>query len=393
MEEKSRSVSEMETKPEAGNAALIRMLRQEIETRGAIPFDRYMSACLYHPQYGYYTSDKPKVGKDGDFYTSAYVGSLMGEMLAAYAVRSGWGGDAGLDVVEWGGGTGRMANDFLDALQREAPERYAAVRFTCIEHSDYHRRLQRETCRRHADRMRWLSAEAWRREAARSDRPVVLYSNELLDAFPVKRAVYRSGEWREIFVGWDAEGGAFTEVEREPTPELDRYLRQGAFGPEWQEWPEGRRIEACLDGLAWYAELAGCLPAGSVVVSIDYGGERSDLYGPHRLNGTFRCYYRHQAHDDPYIRIGEQDMTADVNFDDYRETGIRAGMETLLYATQKRFLVEAGILTRLQDHAITDPFHPVVRRNRAIRQLLLGEGMGERFKVLIQRKGRTTAGS
>jgi SAM-dependent MidA family methyltransferase len=61
-------------------------------------------------------------------------------------------------------------------------------------------------------------------------------------------------------------------------------------------------------------------------------------------------------------------------------------METLSYTTQKQFLVEAGILHRLQNHAIADPFHPVVRRNRAIRQLLLGDGMGDRFKVLIQRK-------
>ena len=39
----------------------------EMARRGAIPFARYMDLALYCPVYGYYESEKDKIGREGDF--------------------------------------------------------------------------------------------------------------------------------------------------------------------------------------------------------------------------------------------------------------------------------------------------------------------------------------
>ena len=41
----------------------------QIEERGPVPFAQFMDWCLYHPEYGYYRSEKTSIGKDGDYYT------------------------------------------------------------------------------------------------------------------------------------------------------------------------------------------------------------------------------------------------------------------------------------------------------------------------------------
>jgi SAM-dependent MidA family methyltransferase len=145
---------------------------------------------------------------------------------------------------------------------------------------------------------------------------------------------------------------------------------------------EGQTAEVALDGQAWLAGLLGRLGQGLVVV-VDYGDESVELVSSHRMDGTLVCYRNHLASFDPYEDPGEQDLTAHVNFTSLRRVALEAGWRESWYGTQKRFLVEAGLLERLIPHADADPFHPAARRNRAIRQLLLSDNMSELFKVQV----------
>jgi SAM-dependent MidA family methyltransferase len=120
-----------------------------------------------------------------------------------------------------------------------------------------------------------------------------------------------------------------------------------------------------------------------MLILIDYGDENSELTAPHRMDGTLLCYAKHRAHNDPYRDAGEQDLTAHVNFSLVRKAAEAAGWREIWYGTQKHFLIESGIMERLSEHQLTDPFHPIVRRNRTIRQLLLSDGMSELFKVQL----------
>ena len=371
-------------KAEQGNRYLIQHIQEKIRNSPgqSISFYEYMNCCLYHEPFGYYQNDRVKIGRDGDFYTSSHVGTLMGEMLsksfaAVFRTRPA---DAPLAIVEWGAGTGRLAGHLLTRLMNEAPDCYERLTYTLIDASAYHRARQSETLAGHADRLRFMDEAEWLAEA-----PVpgtIVLANELLDAFPVYRLVCREGRWYEVRVGWDEHDRRFAEklVHLEPDDELRaEALRQGIM------LREGQYAELNVDAPRWIRRIGANLPQGMIVV-IDYGAAAEELYAAHRMRGTLLCYRRHQAHDNPYIHIGEQDMTAHVNFTACRQAGKEAGFGEITLQTQREFLVQAGILDELREHASTDPFSPVSKRNRAIRQLLLSDSMSELFKVLTLRR-------
>ena len=97
------------------------------------------------------------------------------------------------------------------------------------------------------------------------------------------------------------------------------------------------------------------------------------------------CYWQHQAVEDPYIRIGEQDITAHVNFSDLIEEGKRASLETVLFTKQIDYLIGLGILDEMQKLATAGDAASMQRLVR-IKRLILPGSMGERFKVLVQTK-------
>jgi SAM-dependent MidA family methyltransferase len=121
-------------------------------------------------------------------------------------------------------------------------------------------------------------------------------------------------------------------------------------------------------------------------MTIDYGYPSSALYS--KSSGTLACYYQHQVHHCPYTFIGEQDITSHVNFSALDYWGRLAGLNCCGYTTQTQFLRGLGLnryLRQWEDEA--GRLDPVAREQQigSIRTLLLE--MGQKFKVLIQRKG------
>jgi len=360
---------------------LTAIIRAEIAELSAISFHHYMSLCLYHPEYGYYRSGKTRVGREGDFYTSAYIGEIMGEQLAKELLRLSNERFAGVDtveVVDWGGGTGRLSRAMLDAWSSSG-EAEGRFELTIIEGNPEHRREASEQLAAYIDAgiARVIDGDSeplpdW------SDRPVIVVANELLDAFPVHRILKRDGRIFEWGVTWDDRSESFASC----------LLPQSETN--WAAWLEeqgitlleGQTFEVNVDAARWIQELAGRMNR-ALLVLIDYGDEDGELSAPHRMDGTLLCYAKHRAHNDPYSLPGEQDLTAHVNFSHMRRAAEQASWQQLWYGTQKRFLVESGIMDKLAEHRIADPFHPTARRNRAIRQLLLSDNMSELFKVQI----------
>lgn len=366
-----------------GNHALIEAIKYRIELSPdrAISFYDYMELCLYHPEHGYYTSERSKIGREGDFYTSSAIGGLMGEVMARYIMSqtNEMSPQSPVTLVEWGGGTGRLARQLLDELKLTAPELYSRIRYICVEKSLSQRSLQAEECKEHEQLVSWISDTEWV-EMGPWEQTIVI-SNELPDAFAVHRIEYRDGQLFEIYVEWNTDAETFSErcmLLKEP--EVLAYVEQLQTSLQ-----QGQRFEVNMDAIHWIEMIAKSLRSG-LIITVDYGDEEKELYASHRMKGTLMCYRSHTAHDDPYAFPGEQDMTAHINFSALMEAGERAGAQVLGYMTQKQFLVENGILSMLQDHTATDPFSPVARRNRAIRQLLLSDQMSELFKVLIQKK-------
>ncbi|MGF9818510.1 class I SAM-dependent methyltransferase [Brevibacillus agri] len=362
---------------------IIAQIRHEIESQEgrAISFSRFMELALYHDAYGYYMSDLPKVGKDGDFFTSTTVHAVFGETLAD-AVSELWRA-AGIKqpvLVEIGGGTGSLCSSMLGRIRESAPDVYKRLKVVLIEASPYHRRRQEEALREHEVEKVWHAslADAACGEAVEG----VVLSNEWLDAFPVHVAERTKTGWQEVAV--TCKEGQFCEVLREPTAPLLAALAEiEAALPI----PAGMRIEVNL-GLKQAAQEVGRLLAKGFVVTIDYGDRQEELYHPSRKKGTLMCYYRHQAHDNPYIHVGEQDITAHVNFSAWSRYGEAAGLQEVCYMRQDKFLLQCGLLHKAVAHQDTDPFtSKAMKRNRAILQLIDPAGLGGRFRVMVQQKG------
>ncbi|NOU68133.1 SAM-dependent methyltransferase [Paenibacillus sp. LMG 31461] len=367
-----------------GPASIVEVLKERISSTldRRISFRDYMEICLYQETVGYYRKDQIKIGKQGDFYTSSSIGTVMGEMVASFIynhLRTQSNLPPYLEIVEWGGGNGRMARQLLDEMNQAAPDIYERLTYTLIESSAYHRQLQQEVLVEHVDRIRFVDETVWLSEPP-SDHVYVL-ANELLDAFPIHRLQYKDGAFHESFVIWQEEEPLLQEIwlPLGPGRILD-YLN--ALEVQWQE---GQISELNLEAIDWYVRLSGRMRSGCVI-AIDYGDREEELYASHRHQGTLMCYRKHEAHDNPFIDPGEQDITAHVNFSLCQKAAVSAGFEPSVYQTQRQFLVEQGILEKLQNHFDPNPFSEVSKRNRSIRQLLLSDGMSELFKVFVSIK-------
>ncbi|MET3288124.1 UNVERIFIED_CONTAM: SAM-dependent MidA family methyltransferase [Brevibacillus sp. OAP136] len=362
---------------------LEQLIREECEQSPSrmIPFARFMEQALYHPRYGYYTANRPKVGKKGDFYTSASVHPVFAETIADAIVSM-------IEVlkpvqptiVEIGGGTGYLMKHLLTRIRNIQPELFAKLGVIVIEASPYHRALQQEAFGHMTNQIEWYDSLA---EAAK-ERTVegVIFSNEWLDAFPVHIVEQGKDGLAEIGVRWDEQAAAFAEcVLPALTPQISRFLAK-----EKLALATSMRAEICLGMHDAVRDVSSLLARGAVI-TIDYGDRQELLHHPARNRGTLMCYHQHHAHDDPFRAVGEQDMTAHVNFSLLEKWGEEAGLSAAWYGRQDDFLIKSGILQKLVEHQDRDPFTSVAMKvNRAIQQLILPGGMGGVFKVLVQTK-------
>jgi SAM-dependent MidA family methyltransferase len=197
-----------------------------------------------------------------------------------------------------------------------------------------------------------------------------------VDAFPVHRVVATKDGLDEIYV--DVDGDRFVETREVPsTPDLEAYFKRLKI-----RLAEGQRAEVNLEAARWIREVGKALDLG-FVITIDYGYPASELFAPHRKKGSLLCYYRHTVNDDPYARIGEQDITAHVDFTGLARAGAEAGLSVTGFTNQLNFLMSLGIAREMER------FDPESPEMLSVKRLLARESMGGVFKVLIQHKGLT----
>ncbi len=353
---------------------LFDIIKEEIRESGPISFRRFVELSLFHPQHGYYSSGKARIGKKGDFYTSPSVHRSFGETISRFLARASLllEGEK-FTIVEFGASNGQLAFDILGALRENHPDLYARTDYVISEISSVARQAAKKTLEGHRERVRWTDDL---RKIERDGFCGVVIANEFLDSLPFHRLKLHGGETREVFLS--LRDGEIEEVLRDPETEglyefSKRYL---------DEYVQGEEAEACLLAGKWLAEVGAALQKG-FILSIDYGSLAPELYSPGRRKGTYRCFYRHELSSNPYIRVGEQDITADVNFSELIRIGDTLGLSTIKYATQGQFLVDWGILEIFKTYD-----KPQNQGDRlAAKTLFMPEFMGRRFKVLLQSKG------
>jgi SAM-dependent MidA family methyltransferase len=405
------------------------LIREEILKSGAISFARFMELALYCPETGYYEGKKDNVGRGGDFITSVSAGSLFGELLAwqfAEWLQEFPIADCRLPIVEAGAHDGQLTKDILVWLQTHRARLFDKIEYVIVEPSPRRQVWQRETLNAFSGRVRWLDHFD---VSANQRFNGVIFSNELLDAFPVHRhgwdAVQKKWfEWgvaleEEKFVWtrmptgaraarprveigveedhpklWTSRGDEARTKDRSP-PSLSDIDEPAGAPPALASpssifslpsslldvLPDGYTIETSPAAEAWWRQAAEALTNGKLL-TIDYGLTDAELFSPARTRGTLRAYYRHHLADDPLASPGEQDLTAHVNFDAIRRVGETAGLKTEQFCTQPQFL------TRILQNAVATQAKPFARLDakqvRQFQTLTHPEHLGRAFRVLVQ---------
>ena len=354
-----------------------------VEQGGPIRFDEFMRDCLYHPEHGYYTSQVPKTGRR-DFFTSPEAGPAFARLLA-FQFAEMWerlDRPVTFDLVECGAGDGHLAAGLLASLQQDHSECFSALRYRLVEISEPFREQAAHTLAPFEGKVEFIP------DLPGGSLAGCIFSNELLDAFPVRRFVQRDDELREIFVGTrnTKKGIELAEVEEGLVSEdVAGYLE--LYGTPLSD---GQVVEINLAALVWLERAAACLDRG-YLLTIDYGHPARELYAPAHLRGTMLAYRDHRANEDWLGWPGLQDLTAHVNFTAIEEHGRELGLQPLGTITQTQFLMAlaraSGYLDSLQGDAADRDRIGRIEKIEQFKQLIHPGGMGETFKVLLQGKG------
>jgi SAM-dependent MidA family methyltransferase len=359
------------------SSSLSALLFERIRRHGPLTFADYMRECLYHPLLGYYS--RAEARRFADYYTSVDVHPVFGRLLARQFAEM-WeqlGRPAEFFLVEAGAGVGRLAGHVLDFAEARLPELYAALNYVAVERSSGRRAQAGERLARHVAAGRCeVSLEV---PARISDG--CLFSNELLDALPVHRVVRKDGKLQEIFVGGTE--GKFEEV----LAPLSTCAITEYFEPQGIALREGQQAEAGLETCDWITEIARRIERG-FLLTVDYGLPAAELFDEFHMRGTLLAYRGHRADEDYYGAPGEQDLTAHVNFTALEQWGARGGLESLGTVSQTEFLMALGKGNEFEDLYEENASEAErVRARLLLKTLIFPEGMGGRFRVLMQQKG------
>jgi SAM-dependent MidA family methyltransferase len=350
-----------------------------------ITFAEYMDLVLYHPQHGYYASNANRISERGDFLTSPHLADDFGEMLAIqlYQIWQILGSPPQFSIVEMGAGQGLLAAQVLAYSQREYSDFFRSIDYIIIETAPA--MIGSQQARLQDLPVRWCD---WTDIPDRSITGCFL-SNELIDAFPVHQVIVTKDKLQEIYVTAGEKDRVFNEsIGKLSTDKLAKYWQLNRIDLLGDRYPHEYRTEVNLAALDWLEQVANKLQRG-YIISIDYGYSADRYYNPMRDRGTLQCYYRHAHHNDPYINIGNQDLTAHVDFTALQNQGELLGLQTVGFTKQGMFLMALGLGERIAAiSSSSGEIQSLLQRRQNLHQLIDPIGLGK-FGVLIQSQGLT----
>ena len=354
---------------------LTEIIKNKILEQGPISFHDFMEMALYYPELGYYTSTPDKIGKQGDYYTSPYLTNVFGNVIAKQ-LEEMWllTGKEDFTIVEYGAGMGSLCVDILEHLKQHNNEFFIKLKYCIVEKSEVMRQKEKMTIGHDLinDKVAWYDSI----EEIPSFTGCVL-ANEVLDNFSVHKVIMKENELKEIFVDYNND---FIEVLKPAHDDLKEYFTSLAI-----KLPNEFCAEVNLEAIEWIKKISSALKKG-FVLTIDYGYPSSELYQSYHRLGTIVCYNKHTVNDLPYSNIGQQDITAHVNFSALKFWGTKHGLKNCGFTNQSQFLLGLGLTEHLRklEEKERDSFE-VRKKLMMLHTLLIS--MGKKFKVLIQQKG------
>jgi SAM-dependent MidA family methyltransferase len=358
------------------NSELVQIIRDEIVRLGPMSCERFIELALYHPQLGYYSVERLRIGRQGDFITNVSIGKLFGEILADQIVEL-WellNRPPEFTIVEAGAESGDLASDLRVSLFESQP----TVSWNYVIAEPNTAKQDRQRQRLTGTTVRWVSCL----KDLGSITGIIL-GNELLDAIPTRVVELSKDQWREVHIVLDGDSLGFS-LEPVQNPRLATML-----GKIPTPLAQPYRTEINLAAQDWFRAATESLGRGFILL-IDYGYSRTDYYSPLRTKGTLSAYRNQRRQENIFEGIGEADITAHVDFTAIAEVGLEAGCQLLGFTDQHHFMVGAGE-ERMRSFA-ADSATPQDRLERdrflrAYKTLMHPEMMGLAFKYLLIGKG------
>jgi len=346
--------------------SLQQLIIDTIKSDGPLSFRNFMDLCLYHPELGYYTAPKQRIGCKGDYYTSSSLTPAFGYTLARQ-MEEMWrylGGGA-FTIIECGAGDGRMCNDMLHAIACN-PDFYKNTNVIIVE-----KKNPSLIANEHGHKIRFV-------ESLQQIHNITgcIVSNELMDNLPV-HIVEMGAELMEVFI--DYADGNLCEVMLPASQQLRGYVGEMEIN-----LPPGCRTEVCLDASEWLSHAVRALRRG-YALTIDYG-YTTDRNSTRTYYDTLVCYHSHTINDHPCFQPGDQDITAHVNFSALQLWGEKMGLSFCGYTSQANFLLSLGFADVLNESINSSSFTASQCLQSAFIKHTLLTDMGNRYKVLIQGK-------
>lgn len=349
------------------NMQLSSLLYKYLQKYGEIPFVEFMQFALYHPEAGYYSAHLPKFGAAGDFITAPELSPLFGQTLANQCQQLIPQLPQPI-LFEFGAGSGRLCVDILKRLQQLncLPDAYYILEVSGTLQARQKALIEQELGPL-AQRVKWL--KEWPKDPFNG----IIIANEVLDAMPVHRFLHTEQGFLESYIMLNNNNELIERFKPMLNSRLKQYLDKTLT-----TLPCPYQSEVNLFIESWIEHIAGMLNKG-VILLIDYGFPRHEYYHPDRDQGTLMCHYQHRAHTQFLSYLGEQDITAHVDFTHVAEAAHAVALHVAGYTNQAAFLLANDLLGLMED--ITDE-RERMRAANAVKTLTLPSEMGELFKVM-----------
>lgn len=325
------------------NAAFLDTFRQSLGPQGAMSWEEFTDLALFHPDVGYYRSDKARVGHGPttDFYTSSSLGNVFARLVVG-ALRSMMNGRCLRQhtLVEIGAEPDA-------ALFAPFQGRFAAIETIRIG------------------------------KPFEVSSPAIVFANELFDAQPFHRLRFDSTH------GWQACGVALEDNQlkevllKEFPDELKPLLIELP-----QEPVDGYRLDISIKAETL---LQSILTNHSVEAFLffDYGATWAELTS-NMPQGTARAYVRHRQSGNLLQNPGQQDLTCHVCWDRLAAIAATAGFHEPSCERQESFFM----------HHATDDIAAIIgspnghfsRERRTLQEILHPSYFGHRFQAFHARR-------
>ena len=346
-------------------------LAKEIKAnQGWISFEDFFEFVMYKPGLGYYSAGAKKLGSSGDFTTSPEISRLFGKTVSnqVLALLNNF---ASPSIIEIGAGSGRLAYDIITNLINSKMD---FDKYYILEVSADFRERQREELSLLPDET--FEKVIWLDSILEAPVEGIVIGNEVVDALPFKRFTVVDHKIQEI--GVSIKNGQLTESTRDADKTLAEEVRliEKALNRDFEQ---NYTSEIRLNIGQWLKGISSMLKSGAILF-IDYGYSRQEYYAADRKNGSMICHYRNTAHENPFLNLGVQDISASVEFTLLAEKALEEQLEVGLFTSQSDFLINGNILGEL-DKIEDDTLR--MELTQEIKQLLMPSQMGQTFKCMM----------